>query len=273
MTERKKNRKKGKIVSFKTRKGKKIQFRTSRKKKQEITIKKIKRDNKSRKGTYYYIKERGKKPKEYKIKKGVTKELALDYYRRNIVSKHGGLSVKRIEKERKLDKKAKEYPLIDDMLLKGYAEYTIKEAQEITPLKIRTSYARLLMNKKEGKGGEPLVKDRDLLEILIRPENIERWKNRVLFEVQLKNENGEMLATIIPTGVKMLGEIKRDVIDELKVGEDYKLSSGGMEEEYKNQVSVLAKKIKSRGYNINRGTTTKGKLTSISIKMSYGKGG
>ncbi len=125
---------------------------------------------------------------------------------------------------------------------------------------MRTSYMKLLMNKDRAGDGHGIVRDKELLELITRGENIEKWKHRVLFEVHLKNEMGEMLATINNTTIKLIGELKKEVLDIIHIGEDY-------EGQYKG----ISDRISRKGYQVNQGTTKKGKVIDISVKMIFRK--
>lgn len=229
---------------------------------QKGTLKAVlkKYNNKGRKGDYVYIKEPKRKAKIYKHKKRELITTYLEYYKRGIVSKRGGVSRKKVKRERNLDRVAKRYPKVESVLKKGYAEYTIRNAKELTPQRITLSYRSLLLNKDKVGDGLEIVRDGELLDILIRSENIERWKGRVLFEVKIENQRGEIMATINNTGIKTLAELKREVIDELKIGQEY-------QEQYK-----VFDGIKARGYRVNEGTTRDGKVGNISVKMVFRKG-
>ena len=84
----------------------------TRKSKIEVKIKDFGQDKKSRKGKYYYVKEKGRIGKYYKVKKGVTERTAKEFYKRGLVTKRGGLSEKRVKKERKLYDRDWETPFL-----------------------------------------------------------------------------------------------------------------------------------------------------------------
>lgn len=234
--------------------------KTTRKERIKIKEKNFPATSKGRKGKYFYIKEIGKRPKYYKKKAGITRKDVEQYYRRGITSKRGGISKERIKKEIKLDKLQRIYPKIEDVLEKGYAEYTLENAERLTPTGIRTAYQYLLLNKGKAGDGKGIVRDKELLELITRSENIDKWKHRVLFEIQVKNEKGEMLLTINNTQVKHLGEIKKEIMDRIKTGQDY-------EGQYKT-----FGELEKKGYRINAGTTKSGKISNIKIKLIFRKG-
>lgn len=252
------------------RKNKRVIKRSS---KIKVRIKDFGMNKKSRKGKYFYVKEPKKVGKYYKKKEGINKKDVIEFYKRGIVTKRGGVSKKRLERERKLDKLAKKYPNIEDSFGKrGYGEYTVKNAQALTPNGIRTSYGYLLMNRDKAGDGKGIVRDKELLELLTRGENINKWKHRVLFEIYLTNENGEVLATINNTKIKTLGEIKKEVIDEIKVGRSYDLAGVGSPNADSTNTTEFTKRIVKKGYRVNRGTTSNGKVKDVKIKMIFRKG-
>lgn len=262
--------KKKKKVKFKTKSGKIVSFVSSGKKKKvknivkrsriKISIKDFGNKGKGRKGKYYYVKEVNKKPKYYKYKEGIEKKDILEYYKRGITSKRGGVSKERIKKEKKLDRVAKKYPKIEDIIESGYSEYTIKDAKKLTPTNIRNAYMFLLMNKDKVGDGKGIVRDKELLDIITRSENIEKWKHRVLFEIQLSNENGDRLLTISNTQIKTLGEIKREVLDKISIGQ-----------EYESQYKRFGELMEGKGYRITSGSIRKGKIKDVKIKLIFRK--
>lgn len=225
-----------------------------KKKKVEIKLKDFGADKKGRKGEYYYVKEFKKKGKYYKKKEGLKERDYLEYYKRGIVSKRGGVSKKRLNVEKRLDELTKKYPKIEDELGKGYAEHTIRNVTILTPQGINKAYKDLLANK----GKEPLVRDKDLIDILTRPENLEKWKHRVMYEVRLNGEN-EIIATIINNVIKTLPKVRREILEEARIG---------------SEIGAIYKDLKSlekKGYNVSYNKRG-GRVKSISIKMTFRKG-
>jgi len=223
-------------------------------------IKRVKLNNKSRKGWYIRVREIKKKIKYYKEKKGISEKDYKYYYSKGITSKRGGISKKTLIKERKIDRVAKKYPKVEDVIGSGYAEYTMRNAKMITPYGMKTAYMKLLLNKDGGGDGKPIVRDKELLELITRSENVDKWKHRILFEVHLKNERGEMLATISNTTIKLIGELKKEVLNEIHLNEDYE-----------GQYRRIMDRVSNKGYRVNQGTTKKGRVKIIDVKMIFRK--
>lgn len=216
-------------------------------------------NNKGRKGKYYKVHEKGKKTKYYKYRKGIDKKIYLEYFKRGIVSKRGGVKGEKVKKEIRIDKIAKKYPEIEKITPSGYAEYTIRNAKRLTPQSVKESYKFLLMNKDKKGDGKALVRDPELIDLLCRQENVDRWKHRIGYEVIAKNEKEETLMTITPKTIKSLGEIKAEVIDNIEIGEDYKA-----------QYIKIEEKI-SKSYNVNTGAIREGKIAQIKIRLTFRK--
>lgn len=216
---------------------------------------------KSRKGKYIYIKEPNKKGRYYKKQEGLKKEDYIKYYKSKIKSKKGGVTKKKLKKIEKYEKILKKYPKVETTLKSGYAGTTINNAKELTPYRMLNSYKRLLMNKDKLGDGHGIIRDKELLELITTSENIEKWKHRIMYETQIFNEKGELTHQINNTNVKTIGELKSEVIDYIQLGMEVGSFSDKMNEQ----------QIEKDGWKISSGTTNKGKIKDIKIKMIFRK--
>lgn len=253
---------KERMAKLRKMKGKKV-------KKEGISIRRVLLNNKTRKGNYVAIRETGKKTKYYKEKEGLEDKDYKEFYSRGLVTKRGGVSKERILKEKKLDRVAKKFPKVEDILKSGSVMYTIKKAKGITPQGINNSYKSLLMNRDKTGDGIGIVRDKLLLDLITRPENVEKWKQRIGYEILIKDEKENVMATIRNTQPKTLSEVKREVIDDINMGKEY--DSGKEYTPTAGLINNIGKDLEKKGYRIEKGESGKGKISNVSIRMIFQK--
>lgn len=220
--------------------------------------KEVRLNNTSRKGTYIYIKHPGKKPKYYKKKPGLTHEDYEYLYTRKIYDKRGGITRSKIQKEQKFENIVRQYPSIEASLGNGYAEHTIQTYNTLSTQQIKRAYNQLLATTNTANQ-QPIVQDQQLIQLLTRNENLEKWKQRVLYEVTLFNQEGLILNTINNTKTKTLNDIQKELLPKVRLGTDY-------DTWYKNN-----EEIRKSGYVIHQGNTRKGRINKVTIKMVFRK--
>lgn len=222
----------------------------------DITFKEVSLNNKSRKGDYVYIKETGKQGKYYKKKPDLQKRDYLEVYNQGgLRSKSGGITAQKIQAIRRVQRK--KIGEIDTILRDGYAQNTIERAQTITPFGMKTAYMDLLRNRDKVGDRLGIVRDKELLDIITRPEDVEKWKHRIMYKIELMGNEG-LLATANNQTPKTLGIVISDM-RELKV-------VGSNVEGY----GRLAKEISNKNYNFEK--IADGRITNFRIKMVFRKG-
>lgn len=235
------------------------------KKKPTRIIKEVKLNNKSRKGNFIYIRENGKKGKYFKRKEDLDNIHYTDYktfYNDGLRAKKGGITKEKVNKKKRIEQLTKKYPLIEETIEKGYAENTIKNGQNLTHYGIRTAYMNLLRNKDRAGDGHGIVRDKELLELITLPENVEKWKHRIMYEISVYNEKEEKLILITNNTIKNLSEIRDEIIKYIKTG----MEVG----DFSKRIDEM--NLKNRGYSINYNNQVKGRIKEIRIKMVFRKG-
>lgn len=225
-----------------------------------VTFKKLK--NKSRKGDYAYVRKAKGRGKYFKVDKEVGKSpkpYALMYAQGGIKGRKG-VTKKGYTETRKALKRVEKYPSIEESLGNGVSGTTIEQAYNITPYNVKRAYMNLLRNTDRKGDGGPIVKDQQLINILTMPENIEKWKMRVLVEIDLMNTNGDVITSISSTGIKTLMDIQKEIIGKVTIGAEFHKFSKGL------NASMI-----SNGYKQKSGGTHSGRLSNVRIKMAFRK--
>jgi len=154
---------------------------------------------------------------------------------------------------------ASKYANIEESLSSGYAE-TTAPLHNLTYYNIKRTYINLLRNTdKKGDGGA-IVKDDLLLNILTLPENVDKWKHRVLYQIKVYNEKDELLVSLVPDNIKTLVDIKREMGMVLKKGEDWM-----------SQYREAMEKAKAYGYHAKDFKAEKGNVGKVNITLTYRK--
>lgn len=215
-----------------------------------MIVKKVKLNNKSRKGDYYYVRSetKGSRPKYYKARTGLKeKDYIFAYDNKIRLRSSGGRS--KVQKQKSV-KELFGNRQIEDILERGYAETTINNILKLTPYGKKTAYMKLL---------QPIVKDSELRQILSREENVQRFKHRLGFEIYLHGESNEVLATMeYPHKGKTLAQVASD-LKGIKLGE-----------EIADNYAHIANRMKNLGYTYSH--KKNGTLRNISVKIIFRKG-
>ena len=171
-----------------------------------LVIKKVKLDNKSRKGNYVYIRKDGKRGSYYKLQKGMSlKDNLNDYlmaYDGKVRSKKSGISK---DKPAKLYKKVlRDTPLIETLIKKGIWTTHLKNASNMTPLQVKASYKELLKRA-------VLSNDDETLDLLIQDSNIQKLKHRFEFRISILDKEDNVLVRLNHVGKKDIEEVLSDM--------------------------------------------------------------
>lgn len=261
MVNKKKVKKKGKVIEFKTKEGKIVKFSKSNKKKivKYPIVKETNLNNKTRKGKYFYVKlAKGDKGKYYLARKGLKADDYLEAKKYGVIQKKKGVIGKEnIKKQiKKIGKKGEK---IEESLGYGIAGTSIKGLHKLSLYNMRSSYNKLLLNTDKLGEGTPIVKDKELLEILTREENVIKYKHRLGFEMTIIGQRDEPLAKIrYEQARKTLNEVVNDIKGIVKIGMDVQDFS-----------PKIASEVKKKGYTYNH--IDNGKVKSIDIKIIFRK--
>lgn len=161
-------------------------------------------NNKSRKGTYYYIKQKGHKGAYYKYQDGVPLDVYTEYYRYVYTRKKKAslreykqafktrLKDKRVQKRtattdrvNRYLRKVKKRGRLITKLGKGIGKGEIKDIHNVTESAMH-NVKKAMFSK--------LVLDKELLEIIIKDENLNKLTPRFSYFVKIIGEDGSELA-------------------------------------------------------------------------------
>lgn len=166
-----------------------------------MIIKPVELNNKSRKGIYLYIKEKGNKGAYYKLKEETPKEYYIERYEQTYKKQQ-----KEKGKRRKYQEKKKYTPKkitsLEKAISKGITKVKIKNIETTNQATITKAKKQLLYQ---------LVRDEQLLQIIIQQQNIEKIKHRLEYNINIKDTEGKTLMT---TGI--IGQTPETVIKKLK---------------------------------------------------------
>lgn len=229
------------------------------KKKKEVVyplFKEVNLSNKGRKGKYMYVKlKKGGRPAYFKFSDEASLQNYMDAYQRKLRYKKEGVLAKSPKAYARKVSRRKE---IEDLLKIGYSEAEFTSFEKFTPLATKNAYIKLLMTKAEGFKHPP-VADKELAELLSRPENVAGWKKRIEYRVKLMDENNKEIGTFIHIGGKNLDEVRDDFKGEVNTGME-------VQERYFKQAKVLEKK----GWTYSQKGS--GVVKRLDIKLIFRKG-
>jgi hypothetical protein len=237
-----------------------VKKKINKQKDNNITIRQKSLNNKSRKGLYYYIREKGKKPAYFKVKEGITVDnYLMAYYGKVKIKKKG---VVQYNKETPANKYLRKVDIrggrIDNLIEKGITTNIVSNLKVLDRKMIHNTYIKML---------KPLVKDKELLEILATEENIKKFKQRIQTSVTVTSKE---------EGIRFELRIFNKTLEE--VSNDFK-EIGKKEGIFEGDIQ----KILNKGYKftgIQQGFDMKDyeknfitkKIDSISVRLRFVKG-
>lgn len=177
--------------------------------------------NKSRQGLYIYVKKKGTKGAYYKYDNDVPIDGYLAYYEQKFIKKKKTGSITRYVKQFKPDSKRKRgsyaqkyYDRIKQQkplggyFTTGVSDASIENVYSVSMLGIRDASGQML---------QKLVLDDRILDVVTKPENIDKLKLHIEYIATFKNEDGENLAIAHYHGknpYEVVDMIKRSVQEE-----------------------------------------------------------
>lgn len=224
-----------------------------------VKIRKVNLNNKARKGFYYYIKEKGKRPAYYKIREGVSLDNYILAYEGKVKIKKKGVMnyARESPPEKYLQKVVSRRRNIDKLISKGITETTVNNLHKFSRNRIHKTYMEML---------SPLVKDKELLHIIALNENVQKFKHRIQTIIEFKSEDGRVELEL-RTFNKTLEQVERDI-------KELTTKRGVFESDLK--------KIMNKGYklaSVPRGFDLKNyeknfittKLSNVRVKLKFVK--
>jgi hypothetical protein len=242
-----------------------------------LKIRTIELSNKSRKGSYIYIKEKGKSASYYKYDSQYPLDYYVKYYqeKETRIEKRKGKSIREslkelkdaesiiTDKNRKAKTEAEKYLIklkkqyggkrLEQLLKKGLTATTINNAQSTNNSQIHTATTKLL---------EAIVLDKKLRDLISQEENIRKIKNRLEHKIMFIGEKGNELLE-----ANIFGKTIREVVQEInmisKKGEEIEAREGYGKE-------PITEKLKGLGYQ-NITAKNPGKIGRVQIITIYRK--
>lgn len=150
----------------------------------EINIRLVELKNKSRLGTYVYIKAEGERGRYYKYNQFTKIDKLKEYYKNRFLKKQEKKQAK--EKADKYVEKIKKQPDINKLIKKGISTSTIINGLKATRKEIDNAKKELL---------HELVIDKGILETLTKEENLKKIKKRLEYRLTFKDKNGDTIGT------------------------------------------------------------------------------
>lgn len=214
-------------------------------------------NNKSRKGTYVSIHEKGLPTRLYKYKGNEleVKTIQEHYVKKYIMKEniktfqHNTIKTK-IQKQTKTKIQTKKEKTINELLSKGLTIETIKNAHQLNDLDIKNLNKKILSKH---------IKDKTIIDIMSQPENMNKIKTRFEIDIKFLNQEGETIATTHSTNItpeNSIKKIKEILSNKITITENEILN---------NSESALSKKLEHSGFEeprlIKTGTITRHELT------------
>lgn len=252
-----------------------------------MKIKLVKLNNKSRKGMYYYIKEKKKRGKYFKKIPKIKKEHYIELYEtakeitkkgRKVNTKH---TLKKIIQIRKTNTKISKKKLIEKMLTKKTTKKTKGLKQFITPkkTKITKKLEQLRGNKRKiiSELMQKITKKSQLKRVV---NNIDKFKKHIVYELEIKGiidgqQGIKTLGTITHKGItyqeminKYTEELKKGKIVILRDDPEYQNGNKDTFEEIRKKTKANYSQNNLRKYLENK-VQTKGKIIQVNITISY----
>lgn len=230
-------------------------------------------NNKSRKGTYIYIKEKKAKGAYFKLKDEDKTDPFLAYYKDKYIKKTPKGSIKeyvnafketaegtkgartsiRRSAEQYL-KKVKKGKKIDESIAKGISYYKVRNALTSREAEKREAKEKLFSR---------LVYDKELLGLLITDENLKKISHRFEYKIRITDRIGTTLATttgFLRTPDRAIEEIRQNIHE----GEEIKYDGF---ESSSTATMPTAKRLEAIGYEklkiIRTGTISGAEITIV----------
>lgn len=209
----------------------------------EINIQIKDMNNKSRKGKYIYIKKSGVRGSYYKMKPGVKVDDMVRRYKRLYITK----SKKVTKAETRYLKKIRKRGKISQHITRGLSKTVIQDVLTAGAGETKTAIDKLL---------KPLVKDKQIREILGTEENLNKLITRFEYRVKLFDEAGKELMEFN----KFNNTPQRQIVELQNT-----LKGESVEEDYEyNRLLEKLKLIQAENINTkNYGKIAKARLTII----------
>lgn len=216
-------------------------------------------NNKTRKGQYVYIKEKGYPSRQYKYTKGKTNIKALkEYYQQKYVENNPLATLKqktniKLHKTSIKELKQIKAPPISELLKKGTAVAVIQNIRGTNQSTINQAKRRLISK---------LINKPEYLSLMIKQENLTKIKHRLVYDIEYKSHQNKTLIT-----AKAYDKTPEEIIQKLNKSTDSTTRhaiDGGYDDD------IIRKYLKANKFqNVqghNNGTVNKIKLTITIIK-------
>lgn len=231
-----------------------------------MEIKIINLNNKTRKGTYIYLKEKNYPARYYEYKAGDIIDSYKEHYINTYILKNKKATIKQYkqaytqatqtgQKHELINQQA--YKYIEQLKNKPSVQKAIKTGITTTIIKNAQNAGNTQLKKAKTELLEPLVLDKQLLKLLIKDENFNKLKHRLEYQILGKGKNGEkrISATKFNTEPEtIIEELKKTI----KQNEETNMSN------YIKKLELNAWKNMEKGQN--------GQINTIDLKIIFRKG-
>lgn len=148
-------------------------------------------NNKNRKGTYVYVKEKGKPNSYYKLEGGDYYDY-IEIYKKSRKTRKGRAAKTRklrktLKKKGRISKKQRAYK-------SGKKKITRAERTVYTETTETITKADMLRLEEQLIGS--IVGDEEITRIMLQPSNMEKLKHRLTTRITIENKNGEKIASM-----------------------------------------------------------------------------
>ena len=215
----------------------------------EVSISRL--NNKSRKGKFINIRD-GKRKSIYKFNDMYDLSAYIDAFKKRVMFTKSGIKQIKPRKRTSVRVDTSKVPLIYKVLKRGTSRVVVTDLNKRKFNKLRGNYKKLL---------KPLVADKLLGDILSSYGNVEKWKSRLFYKIQIVERDGSKPIATLRTHGKHLESVYGDVINAI-IGN-------------KVDMSKLSYLVREKGYSISNHTDVKydeyPKDIQIKLIMEYTK--
>lgn len=160
-------------------------------------------NNKGRKGKYIYVRNVNTKKKSiYKFNDKYDLTNYVDAFNKEIKFTKKGIKRVKEKKVKEIKVDIKSIPMMDKVLPSGQSNIEIKELGLKSSNSLRGRYKELL---------KPLVKDKLLIDVLSSYGNVEKWKQRLFYKIEVIESDGGKGVITLRTHGKHIENVYKDI--------------------------------------------------------------
>lgn len=222
-----------------------------------ITITRKQLNNKSRKGTYFYVKSPGVRGAYYKIDESVPVQVYAEYYEKRYVSNKSRVTFNQFKKKerkkipyKKTVEKARKEKAPSTLLRRGVSRESINDVRKL-PHKGMKKHAENLIGR--------LTKTKSDAKRLVQQENLNKLKTRLEYRMNVYDKDNVLIAQISAMGNKTPEQVRQDISEQMKTGIELRDFS-----------PTVAESLRQKGYTYNH--VQNGTVKRVQMDMILRKG-